>query len=121
MMQRSSSIKKSYPVFQDPQSYQEQKDNDPINFTPIRLLPRFQSLSPESSKLSQGSVQPNFRSSPSPIPTNSIHAHQDDAINTLTAQVTSLAKIVQSLQAPLSSHIHSKSLLQSWTHKLEPK
>ena len=35
MIQRSSSIKKSYPVFQDPQSYQEQKDNNPINFTPI--------------------------------------------------------------------------------------
>ena len=41
MIQRSSSIKKSYPVFQDPQSYQEQKDNDPINFTPIWLLPKF--------------------------------------------------------------------------------
>ena len=56
MIQRSSSIRKSYPVFQDPQSYQEQKDNDPINLTPIRLLPKFQSLSPESSRLSQGSV-----------------------------------------------------------------
>ena len=52
MIQRSSSIKKPYPMFQDPQSYQEQKDNDPINFTPIRLLPKFQSLSPESSRLS---------------------------------------------------------------------
>ena len=41
MIQRSSSIKKSYPMFQDPQFYQKQKDNDPINFTPIRLLPRF--------------------------------------------------------------------------------
>ena len=41
MIQRSSSIKKPYPVFQDPQSYQEQKDKDPINLTPIRLLPRF--------------------------------------------------------------------------------
>ena len=41
MIQRSSSIKKSYPVFQDPQSYQEQTDNDPINFTLIRLLPKF--------------------------------------------------------------------------------
>ena len=41
MIQRSSSIRKSYPVFQDPQSYQEQKDNDSINFTPIRLLPKF--------------------------------------------------------------------------------
>ena len=60
MIQRSSSIKKPYPVFQDPQSYQEQKDNNPINFTPIRLLPKFQSLSSESSRLSQGSVQPNF-------------------------------------------------------------
>ena len=50
MIQRSSSIRKSYPVFQDPQSFQEQTDNDPINFTPIRLLPSFQSLSPESSK-----------------------------------------------------------------------
>ena len=60
MIQRSSSIRKSYSVFQDPQSYQEQKDNDSINFTPIRLLPDFQSLSPESSRLSQGSVQPNF-------------------------------------------------------------
>ena len=59
MIQRSSSIKKPYLVFQDPRFYQEQKDNDLINFTPIRLLPRFQSLSPESSKLSQGSVQPN--------------------------------------------------------------
>ena len=58
--QRSSAIKKPYPMFQDPQSYQEQKDNDPINPTPIRLLPRFQSLSPDSSRLSQGSVQPNF-------------------------------------------------------------
>ena len=57
--QRSSSIRKSYPVFQDPQSYQEQTDNDSINFTPIWLLPRFQSLSPDSLKLSQGSVQPN--------------------------------------------------------------
>ena len=28
--------------------------------------------------------------------------------NTLTAQVTSLAEIVQSLQAPLSNHVHSK-------------
>ena len=44
MIQRSSSIRKPYPVFQDPQSYQEQKDNDPTNFTPIRLLPSFQSL-----------------------------------------------------------------------------
>ena len=60
MIQRSSSIKKPYQVFQDPQSYQEQKDNDPINLTLIRLLPRFQSLSPESSRLSQESVQPNF-------------------------------------------------------------
>ena len=60
MIQRSSSIKKPYPMFQDPQSYQEQKDNDSINLTPIQLLPRFQSLSPESSKLSQRSVQPNF-------------------------------------------------------------
>ena len=60
MIQRSSSIKKSYPVFQDPQSYQEQKDNDPINLTPIRLLPRFQSLPPESSRLSQTPVQLNF-------------------------------------------------------------
>ena len=94
MIQQSSSIRKLYPLFQDPQSYQEQTDNDSINFTPIRLLPRFQSLSPESSRLSQGSIQPNFRSSPSPIPTNSIQTHQDDAINTLTAQVTSLAKIV---------------------------
>ena len=59
MIQRSSSIKKPYTVFQDPQSYQEQKDNDPINLTPIRLLPRFQSLPPESLRLSQGSVQPN--------------------------------------------------------------
>ena len=59
MLQRSSSIKKPYPMFQDPQSYQEQKDKDPINLTPIRLLPRFQSLSPESSRLSQGPVQPN--------------------------------------------------------------
>ena len=106
--QRSSSIKKSYPMFQDPQSYQEQKDNDSINFTPIRLLPKFQSLSPESSKLSQGSVQPNSRSSPSPTPTNLIQAHQDDTINTLMAQVTSLAKIVQSLQAPQSNPIHLK-------------
>ena len=108
MIQRSSSIKKPYPVFQDPQSYQEKKDNDPINFTPIRLLPRFQSVSPNSSKLSQGSVKPNSRSSPSLIPTNLIQAHQDDAINTLTAQVTSLAKIVQSLQAPQSNLSHSK-------------
>ena len=108
MIQRSSSIKKPYPMFQDPQSYQEQKDNDPINLTPIRSLPRFQSLSPESSRLSQGSVQPNSRSSPSPNPTNPIQNHQNDAINTLTAQVTSLAKIVQSLQAPQSNHVHSK-------------
>ena len=56
--------------------------------------------------MSQGSVQPNFRSSP--LPTNPIQAHQNDAINTLTAQVTSLAKIVQSLQAPQSNPIHSK-------------
>ena len=96
MIQRSS-IRKPYPVFQDPQSYQEQKDNDPINLTPILLLPIFQSLSPESLKLSQGSVQLNSRSSSSPIPINSIQAHQNDAINTLTAQATSLAKIVQSL------------------------
>ena len=41
MIQRSSSIRKPYVVFQDPQSYQEQKDNDPINLTLIRLLPRF--------------------------------------------------------------------------------
>ena len=94
MIQRSSSIKKPYPMFQDPQSYQEQKDNDPINLTPIQLLPKFQSLSPEPSRLSQGSVQPNSRSSPLSIPTNLIQTHQDDAINTLTAQVTSLAKIV---------------------------
>ena len=108
MIQRSSSIRKPYPVFQDPQSYQEQKDNDPINFTPIQLLPRFQSLSPDSSKLSQRSVQPNFRSSPLSIPTNPIQTHQNDAINTLTAQVTSLAKILQSLQAPQSNSIHLK-------------
>ena len=94
MIQSSSSIKKSYPVFQDPQSYQEQKDNDPINLTLIRLLPRFQSLPSESSKLSQSLVQPNSRSSPLLIPTNPIQAHQDDAINALTAQVTSLAKII---------------------------
>ena len=43
MIQRSSSIRKPYPVFQYPQSYQEQKDNDLINLTPIWLLPRFQS------------------------------------------------------------------------------
>ena len=108
MIQRSSSIRKPYPVFQDPQSYQEQMDNDLINLTPIRLLSRFQSLSPESSRLSQGSVQPNSRSSPSPIPTNLIQVHQNDAINTLTAQVTSLAKIIQSLQAPQSNPVHSK-------------
>ena len=58
--------------------------------------------------MSQGSVQLNSRSSPSPIPTNPIQAHQNDAINTLTAQVTSLAEIVQSLQVPLSNHVHSK-------------
>ena len=74
------------------------------------MLPRFQSLSPESSKLSQGSVQPNFRSNPPPILTNPIQAHQNDAINTLTAQVTSLAKIVQSLQVPQSNPVHSKEL-----------
>ena len=108
MILRSSSIRKPYPVFQDPQSYQEQMDNDSINFTSIRLLPRFQSLPPESSKLSQAPVQPNSRSSPSPIPTNPIQAHQNDAINTLTAQVTSLAKIVQSLQAPQFNPIQSK-------------
>ena len=56
MIQISSSIKKPYPMFQDPQSYQEQKDNDPINLTPIRLLSKFQSLSLEPSRLSQGSV-----------------------------------------------------------------
>ena len=106
--QRSSSIKKPYPMFQDPQSYQEQKDNDSINFTPIRLLPRFQSLPLESSRLFQVLVQPNSRSSPSPIPINLIQAHQNDAINTLMAQVTSLAKIVQSLQAPQSNPVHSK-------------
>ena len=98
-------------MFQDPQSYQEQKDNDSINFTPIRLLPKFQSLSLESSRLSQRSVQPNSRSSSSPISTNPIQAHQNDAINTLTAQVTSLAKIIQSLQAPQSNPVHSKELL----------
>ena len=108
MIQRSSSIKKSYPMFQDPQSYQEQKDNDLINFTPIQLSSRFQSLPPESSRLIQAPVQPNSQSNPSPIPTNPIQAYQNDAINTLTAQVTSLAKIVQSLQAPQSNPIHSK-------------
>ena len=56
MIQRSSSIRKPYLVFQDPQSYQEQTDNDPINFTLIRLSPRFQSLPLESSRLFQALV-----------------------------------------------------------------
>ena len=85
-------------------------DNDPINLTPIWLLPRFQSLPPESLRLVQSPVQPNSRSNPSPIPTNPIQAHQDDAINTLTAQITSLAKIVQSLKAPQSNLVHPKEL-----------
>ena len=55
-------------------------------------------------------VKSNSRSSPLTIPINPIQAHQDDVINTLMAQVTSLAKIVQSLQAPLSNPIHSKEL-----------
>ena len=80
----------------------------PINFTPIRLLPRFQSLPPDSSRLFQTPVQPNSRFNPSLILINLIQTHQNDAINTLTAQVTSLAKIVQSLQAPQSNLVHSK-------------
>ena len=103
IIQRSS-IRKPYLVFQDPQSknypYQEQTDNDLINFTLIQLLPIFQSSPSESPKLSQAPVKPNSWSDLSQILINPIQAHQDDVINTLTTQVTSLAEIVQSLQAP---------------------